>query len=199
MIIKTNKSFRELLKNIKPQDVVYPGILLAFSGIVIIMFFFATQFISKNINKIFYSEEAGATEALNIERYKLVAKKLGIVVNIPKEGEATPVKVATVAVAPVSTSTSALDKKTITIVVKNSTKKSGVASSLAKALEDAGFKKPQTGNESKFYATTTVILKESQKGYADMLLEIVRKTYPEAVATTTTTGATDAVVIIGLN
>lgn len=195
MIIKTDKSFRELLKNIKPHDVVYPGILLAFSGIVIVMFFFATQFISKNINKIFYSEETATTEALNIERYKLVAKKLGIIVNIPKEGEATPTKVA----PPVETAVATPDKKAITIIVKNSTKKTGVATTLAKALEDAGFNKPKTGNESQFYATTTVILKESQKGYGDMLLEIVRKTYPEAVSTTTTTGATDAVVIIGLN
>lgn len=194
MIIKTDKSFRESLKNLKLQDIVYPGVLAVFFGIVFVLFFFATQFISKNINKIFYSEETGATQALNLEHYKLVAKKLGIVVNIPKEGEAVVVKVAPA----VETATTTLDKKAITIIVKNSTAKKGVATTLAKLLEDAGFQKPKTGNESKLYATTTVLIKESRKDYESVLLEVVSKAYPDAVSTTTKeTSVGDATVIIG--
>lgn len=195
MIIKKENSFRESLKKIKLQDVVYPGIFLIFFGIVIILFFFSTQFISKNINKGFYSEGNSTAEALNLEQYKLVAKKLGIVVNVPKEGEVTTIKVT----PPVETVVTTIDKKAISIIVKNSTTKSGIATTLAKAIEDAGFNKPKTGNEATFYATTTVMIKVDQKDIESQLLDVVHKSYPEAIATTTVnTGVYDAIVVIGV-
>lgn len=195
MIIKNENSFRESLKKLKLQDVVYPGIFLIFFGIVIILFFFSTQFISKNINKVFYSEGNSTAEALNLEQYKLVAKKLGIVVNLPKEGEVTTIKVT----PPAETAVTTIDKKTISIIVKNSTTKSGIATTLAKAIEDAGFNKPKTGNEATFYATTTVMIKADQKDIESQLLDVVRKSYPEAIATTTVgTGVYDAIVVIGV-
>lgn len=194
MIIKKENSFRESLKKLRPQDVIYPGIFLIFLGIVIILFFFSTQFISKNINKVFYSEGNSTAEALNLEQYKLVAKKLGIVVNVPKEGEVTIIKVTPAADTAVTT----INKKTISIIVKNSTTKTGIATTLAKAIEDAGFNKPKTGNEATFYATTTVMIKADQKDIESQLLDVVRKSYPEAIATTTVnTGVYDAIVVIG--
>ena len=114
---------------------------------------------------------------------------------MPKEGGALPVVVAPVATA----TTATLDKKAITIIVKNSTKKAGVASALAKSIGDNGFNKPTTGNESQLYATTTVLLKEGKKAYGALLLLVVRKSYPDAIAgTTVDTGSTDAVIIIGV-
>lgn len=195
MIIKTDKTFRESLKNIKLQDIVYPAIILVFIGVVFVIFLFATKFISKNINKIFYSESTNRAEALNIERYKLTAKKLGIVVTLPKEGDVTAVVTAPV----VDTTTTTLDKKAITIIVKNSTKKTGVAGTLATSIENSGFNKPKTGNISQLYATTTVVLNEGKKAYEGLLLSVVRKSYPDAIATTTlNTGSTDVIVIIGV-
>lgn len=195
MIIKKENSFRESLKKLKLQDVVYPGIFLIFFGIVIILFFFSTQFISKNINNVFYSEGNSTAEALNLEQYKLVAKKLGIVVNVPKEGEVTTIKVT----PPAETVVTTIDKKAISIIVKNSTTKSGIATTLAKAIEDAGFNKPKTGNEATFYATTTVMIKADQKDIESQLLDVVHKSYPEAIATTTVgTGVYDAIVVIGV-
>lgn len=191
-------SIRDTLKNIKPKDVVYPGILFVYIVLVAVVFFFATQFISKSINNVFYSTDAGDTEALNLEPYKLVAKKLGIVVSAPKDNE-PPNQVIVNDAPTIATSTPSLDKKAITIAVKNSTTKAGIASTLAKAIEGAGFKKPQTGNEATFYATTTVIMNEGKKEYADILLEVVRKSYPEAISTTTAdTGSNDAIVVIGV-
>ncbi len=195
------------LKNIKPLDLVYPGVLVLFFGVVIGVFFYAMQFISQSINSAFSPEDSGTSQSLDLERYKLIAKKLNIPVKIPQDGVAAvavpevPVIVPEVATTTQATSTPVaivLDKRAITIVVKNSTPKKGVATSLAKALEDAGFQKPQTGNEPKSYATTTVLIKESKSEYEALLLEVVRKIYPKAIATTTTESASsDATVIIG--
>ncbi|MEK7148526.1 MAG: LytR C-terminal domain-containing protein [Patescibacteria group bacterium] len=196
MIIKPSNPFRAFLKTLKPRDVIYPSILVLFLGVVIILFFFGTQSISKNINKVFYSEENTAVQALDLKRYTLVAKKLNITVNIPKDGEQAVTKIEPV--VQTASSTLALAKKSITIIVKNSTKKSGAATTLAKLLEDAGFQKPKTGNEPKLYATTTVFIKESRKDYEASLLEVVRKAYPDAVSTTSKeTTATDVTIIIG--
>ncbi len=193
------------IKNIRPFDLVYPGALLLFFGFVIIVFFFAIRFISQNINRAFSSEDSGASQMLNIDRFKLTAKKLNIPVTIPQNGTVAleiPVQetVPDTTSAAQATSTlvaTVLDKSAITIIVKNSTSKKGVAGTLAKSLEDSGFQKPQTGNESKLYATTTVLIKASKQAYEPLLLDTVRKTYPDAVATTTETGTVDATVIIG--
>lgn len=195
------------LKNIKPLDLVYPGILVLFFGVVIIVFFYTMQFISQSINSAFSSEDSDSSQSLNLERYKFIAKKLNIPVAIPQEGVTVvavpevPATVPEVATTTQATSTPVavvLDKRAITLAVRNSTPKKGVATTLAKALEDAGFQKPQTGNEPKSYTITTVIIKESKREYEALLLEAVRKIYPNAVATTTAESVlSDATVIIG--
>ena len=194
--------FIQSLKNIKPFDLMYPGVLALFFVVVAIIFFFTIRFISQNINKAFSPEESGPSQALNVERYKLTAKKLNIPVASSQEIATMPEVLAGVAIpdthATNTLAVAVLDKSALTIMVKNSTPKKGVASTLAKTLEDSGFKKPQTGNESTLYATTTILLKESKKDYELLLLEVVRKTYPDAVATTTAeSSVVDATVIIG--
>ncbi len=198
MDTKNNISLRESLKKLKLQDFVYPSVIVIFLCVTIIVFFFATQFISKNINRIFTAEDVGKAQALNLDQYKLVAKKLNIVV----AEEGVPVPEETTIIAPeAATSTPvvvSLDKESITITVKNSTAKKGVAATLAKLLENDGFQKPKTGNESKLYATTTILLKESKSSYGSLLLETVHKSYPSAtLATAPETNAFDATIIIG--
>lgn len=205
--MKKESPFIQSLKNIKPLDLVYPGVLVLFFGVVIGVFFSVMQFISQSINSAFSSEDNGSAQSLDLERYKLIAKKLNIPVVIPQEGATAvavpevPATVPEVATTTQTTSTPVavvLDKRVITLAVKNSTPKKGVATTLAKALEDAGFQKPQTGNESKSYATTTVLIKESKKEYEALILEVVHKTYPEATATTSPeSGSADAVIVIG--
>lgn len=204
--MKKEIPFIQSLKNIKPLDLVYPGVLILFFVFVAIIFFFTIRFISKNINKAFSPEEGGVSQALNIERYKLTAQKLNLPMNTLQSEATAPAPSAETAVLDTESATQAtstpvaivLDKSAITITVKNSTSKKGVASTLAKALEDAGFAKPQTGNEPTLYATTTILLKESKKEYGTLLLETIQKTYPDAVvATSPESGSFDATIVIG--
>ena len=63
---------------------------------------------------MFYSEENTAVQALDLKRYTLVAKKLNITVNIPKDGEQAVTKIEPV--VQTASSTLALAKKSITII-----------------------------------------------------------------------------------
>ena len=136
-----------------------------------------------------------------------MAKKLNLPLNTQKED--TPENTNTLIVEPVIPPVEdtiiptpapivELDKKSITINILNSTAKKGVASTLAKTLEDAGFSKAETGNEKKSYDLTTIIVSDAKKEYAPLVLEVVSKSYPKAV-TETATGETkfDVMIIIG--
>lgn len=201
--MKKELPFLQSLKNIKYRDLAYPGILALFFGLVIILFFFAMRFISQSINKAFSPETNDSSQVLDRERYQLVARKLNIPVNIPQDGTTVPASVPGAIITPQVAGASipqvvVLDKKAITIMVRNSTAKKGVGAILAKALLDSGFQKPQTGNESRSYATTTVLIKESRNDYKMLLLETVHKIYPDAVATTSPESDNiDATIIIG--
>lgn len=204
--MKKELPFIQALKNTKPLDLVYPGVLILFLGLVAVVFFFTIRFISKNINKAFSPEEGGVSQALNIERYKITAQKLNLPVNILQNEAVAPEPSVETAVLDTASATQAtstpatmvLDKSAITITVKNSTSKKGIASTLAKTLEDSGFQKPQTGNEPTLYATTTILLKESKKGYGELLLETVQKTYPDTIVVTGSEDSSfDATIVIG--
>lgn len=196
MTIKDMKII-ESLKKVHPKDLIYSGVLTFFMIVVAVVFFLSTQFISQNINKVFTTEIGEGVQVLDLARYQLVAKKLGITVTTPSENvvptEVTPPKETTPTPA-----IATLDRHAITIAVRNSTTKRGVAGALAKLLEDAGFSTPTTGNEKTPHETTTVLIKESKYDYAAPLLEVVLGTYPKAIATTTTENAPyDAMIIIG--
>lgn len=196
----------ESLKKIRPKDLVYSGIVIFFMITVVIVFFISTRFISQNINKVFSNEGGENVQALDLARYTLIAKKLGITVNIPSENAIAPTVTAP---APVSTPpevvpttattiTSTLNKQALTIMVRNSTAKAGAASALAKILKDAGFSTPTTGNEKTPTAITTILVKESRSDYAPLLLSEVIKLYPNALTATTSESAPfDATIIIG--
>lgn len=196
MTIKDMKIIKSL-KEVRPKDLIYSGILVFFMIIVGILFFISTRFISQNINKVFSSEGAESVQVLDLARYQLVAKKLGITATTPpSEGVVTEVAPEKEAVS--APGITVLDKRAITIAVRNSTTKKGVAGTLAKALEDAGFATPTTGNEKTPYAKTTILIKESKYDYAPLLLETVLASYPGATATTTAENAPfDATIIIG--
>jgi hypothetical protein len=199
MTIKDMKII-ESLKQIRPKDLIYSGILVLFMVIVGVLFFVSTRFISQNINKVFSTEGAEGVQALDLARYMLVAKKLGIEVSTPSEGVAVPTAVipTPTTLTPTVQAVATLDKKTLTIEVRNSTAKKGAASALAKSLTDAGFTTPATGNENTLYPATTILVKESKRDYAPLILAEVSKAYPDAVtATTTESAAFDVTVIIG--
>ena len=197
MTIKDMKII-ESLKQIHPKDLIYSGILVLFMVIVGVLFFISTRFISQNINKVFSSEGAESVQVLNLERYQLIAKKLGITVSMSSENTSASTPAAPAPEVPVVPTTAALDKQALTIMILNSTTKKGVAGTLAKTLESAGFAAPTTGNEKTPYAKTTILVRESKYDYATPLLETVLNSYPGAFATTTPESALfDATIIIG--
>lgn len=186
------KNLRDTITKINPRDLVYPGIILLFFILVGILFSLATQFIAKNINNAFSSDTGAESSALNMANYTLVSKKLGFSTEV-----GASVATSTSSPAEAVSTAQVLDKKSLTLTILNSTAKKGVATTLAEALQTSGFSKATTGNEKRLYATTTVVIKESKKDYETLLLEAVRKTYPDAVVTTTTAGTIDATIIIG--
>ncbi|MBI5798920.1 MAG: LytR C-terminal domain-containing protein [Candidatus Yonathbacteria bacterium] len=192
------KNISVVISEVKPRDLIYPGIFLLFVIIVGISFSLATEFISKNINNAFSGDTASDAGSLNMTNYTLVAKKLGISAEMQKKTVALPPTPPAPSEAPISPVPEIIDKKTFTINILNSTTKKGGASTLAQALESAGFAKATTGNEKKLYATTTIVIKEGEDSFGAVLLEEVRKNYPDAVATTTPDSASfDATIIIG--
>lgn len=191
------KNLRNSISGVKPRDLVYPGIIFLFIILVVILFFLVTQFIAKNINNAFSGDVSGESSSLNMTNYTLVTKKLGISTEVQKES-APPAPTPTEAPTTTAPEVEVLDKQTLTLNILNSSTKSGVATTLSKALEAAGFAKATTGNEKTKYATTTILIKESKASFGPALLEEVKKIYPGAVATTTAdTASFDAVIIIG--
>lgn len=193
------KKIRDSVSEVNPKDLIYPGIVFLFAIIVGVIFILATGFIAKSIDTAFSGDTGEGSSSLNMENYTLVAKKLGISVEAKKEAPTTPVATTTPAEQPATTTTTqVLDKKAFTLNILNSTGKGGLAGTLATSLESAGFAKAKTGNEKTLYATTTVAIKESKSALGPSLLEIIRKTYPDAVSTTSTeTASFDVIITIG--
>lgn len=186
------KNLRDSISKLNGRDLVYPGIVLLFIIIVGILFSLSAKFIATNINSAFSGDTGAESSSLNMTNYAIVAKKLGF---SAEADTSTPTTESTVVTE--ASSTQALDLKSLTIAVLNSTAKTGVATTLAKSLETSGFAKATTGNEKRLYATTTVIVRETKKDYIASLLDAVHKTHPDAIATTTMTGTIDATIIIG--
>ncbi|MFZ2303853.1 MAG: LytR C-terminal domain-containing protein [Minisyncoccia bacterium] len=192
------KKIRASVSEIKPKDLVYPGIALFFAIIVGVIFVLATGFIAKSIDTAFSGDTGEESSSLNMENYTLVARKLGISIEINKEEAVVQVEPSIPSESQATTTTQVLDKKAFTLNILNSTPKSGVAGALATSLTVAGFAQAKTGNEKTLYATTTVFIKESKSDIGPSLLEIVKKTYPDAVSTTSPeTALFDVIIIIG--
>lgn len=195
-----NTNITKVLEKRNPIDFVYLGTILLLLIITLITFFYSTNFIIQNVNKIFYPGEGGNSQALDMTRYSLVEKKLNLpvntvstdtTINTQAEKQVTPNNPAT---------TPMLDKKSITLNILNSTKKVGVASVLAKALESAGFSKATTGNETKVYTQTTILIKDSKKDFTPLVEDVVKKSYPNAItATNPESSKFDVVIIISNN
>lgn len=187
------------MSNVKPKDLIYPAIILFFIIIVGILFSIAIKFITKNFNDAFSGTIATERSVLNMANYTIVAKKLGISIEPQKNTVTTATKETTATTTDdlIVETEEILDKKSITISVFNSTTKKGAAGILADALENDGFAKATTGNEKKKYATTTIFINEDKLEYEEIILDTVQKTYPNAVATTTSAGKSDVVIIIG--
>lgn len=200
----TNTKIKEFFKRLKRDDYVYLGIITLFFITLIIIFSIIMSFLSQNINKVFYSENNQDAGGLNIEQYTLVAKKLNITIpNESVEIATTPTTDTTSANSTTTVTTETtlpFDKQGITIKILNGTTKKGLATVLAKSMTSDGFIISKTGNEKSDYATTTLIIQENKIIYTEILMSAIRKSYPQAVSTTTSkANNADAVIIIGNN
>jgi hypothetical protein len=199
-----NTKFEKIMQKIKSPDFVYLGVIFVFFIIVIILFLYSTNFIVENMNKIFSSANDGKVEALNVKNYSLIAKRLNLPINEgtenpqPTTSQNNPTVTPTTTETPAVSAPAVIDKKSITINVLNSTKKRGIAATLAKTLEDTGFSKATTGDEKKPYDLTTILVKESKKEYKSSIEETVKGVYPKAtVEINPETSSFDVVIIIG--
>lgn len=191
-MIVTNNNIKEILSKLKKDDYIYLSIMMFFFIILIIIFSMTVSFFSKNINKVFYSENNQKITGLDIAQYTLVAKKLNLTT------PTTPTMGTTTSIVTSATTIAQLDKKSLLIKILNGTTKKSLASTLAKSITDDGFIVSKTGNEKSDYGTTTIIVQENKSEYTPTLLESVRKIYPTAVATTTDKiSAFEATIIIG--
>jgi len=199
----TKKTLRESLAETKPRDLIYPGVVLLFVIIVLVLFSLSTKFITNNINKAFSGDAGGESRTLNMDNYILVAKKLGIEVDRNKSVstavEPSPLlAITTTATTTATTTMTDVRKEDLTLEILNSTTKSGVASALSKKLTAAGYSPAALGNQKKLLPNTTILIKESKASFGPAILEEVKKVYGGATATTTTeTADFDVTIVIG--
>ena len=109
-------------KKIKPVDFIYLGVILLFFIITAVMFFTSTNFIIGHINKIFLPTEEVANKPLDMERYRLIEKKLNLPSNIPGEIPTinTPlITTATTPVIPTKVTTPVKNTKAVTTPTVN--------------------------------------------------------------------------------
>lgn len=177
------KNLREKISKATPGELAKIAIVFLFIIVVFLLFFFTTQFISKNINMVFSGEKTISVSALNAENYTRMAKKVGINLAAPKNNAEAP--------APQE-----IDKGSVSIKILNGTKEKGLAGALSQKLNAVGFTKTITGNTKNPYTSTTVSATENQKELGEIILEEVKKTYPNATLEASEEGQDVAVLII---
>ncbi len=184
------------MKKIRKEDYFYFSIVIVFFITVFFIFLTTVSFLSENINRVFSSNSTATVRTLDMEKYALAAKKLHFV--IPVFDENGELKIPS-APSTEATSTPIIDKQSLVIKVLNGTTKKGLAASLSDSLAADGFIVVKTGNEEETYATTTLFLLDTKKAYEVMLMETLKKTYPDAISTTTdkNNSGYDAIIIIG--
>lgn len=163
---------------IQTVDFIYFGVLIIFLIIVIISFFSSTNFILNNINKIFSQNTEVDSRALDIPNYKLLEKKLNLPINNLNEilDDAPIVVEETVATLP-EPEILMTAKELLTINIINSTTKKGAAADLSKILVAQDYPTATTASQKNIAPITSVSLKISTMGYANDIVELVKKSY----------------------
>ena len=170
--------------------------------------------ILKNVNKIFLPVESTNSHTLDMDRYALIEKKLNLpknnLNNVSNEAPVIENTITPPVTLPELTDTTVnvktpelptkkeLDLKSISINIINAAKKSGVASSLSKTLEAAGFSPATTTDASKIQTGTTISIKKSRSEYNTFVEEVVKTTYPKTtIKTNPENSKFDVVISIG--
>ncbi len=100
---------KNILSKIKFREIIYPAITVVFFAALLLFFIMDIQFITQNINKIFYIPNQAEIEAkmtkVDLVNYSIVAKKLGISAEVAPQAQA-PAALAPQVAASSTTSTS---------------------------------------------------------------------------------------------
>lgn len=180
----------------------YPALVSIFAITIVILFILSANFISKNINRVFVTEEDAASGLTRLDtvNYLPVAAKLGIPTGNPDVTQKMEVlKETALPTETVNTATStAINKASLKIAVYNGTNTAGLASSLKKLLETSGFVVTETGNKKKESDLTIIKIKESKKSALTELQNALKGHYATGNSLTLDeSSAFDVVIVIG--
>ena len=166
------------------KNLLYPASSLLMLGIVLICFFAATRFLSKNIDRIFYDQPVhDASTDINMTQLQLVAKKIGATISQPEvKGES------------ISTDDS------LQIEILNGSGEKGAAKSLKTIIATAGFSVTKIGDAHALDLTELQIKTDlnNKKTQDIMNLEnIMRGQRPFSETILPSTSKFDIVIVIG--
>lgn len=195
-------TFEDLKTKVKSGKLTYPAITVAFAGIVLIFFIMTSNFITRSIKAsldLDYQSIESRLLKFDRENYLFVAKRLGIDTQVIEEAPKTPRDAEP---QPQEPALLPEEKSLIKISILNSTKTSGLASTLEKELETAGFAISNTSNQATIEQTTIIRLKQSASlafpKSIEELKEIVDRTYEIGTGSTIPESEDyDIIVIIG--
>lgn len=120
------------------------------------------------------------------------------------EESLTPTISVTPSLSPTTSASNSVDKATgldrskLSITVQNGSGKAGAAGKAAKILEDLGYNVVSTGNADSYdYVNTEIEVSSLKKAYLALLKKDLGNDYTISTTSTTYSGDSDAVVIVG--
>lgn len=214
--MRINKNLEEK-KTIKKEGVIYALVFVLYTLVFILIFSYAVKFLSTTINDTL-SEPTGAViedkyGELNLEDYSLIANKLGLeksiniapIVEPEIASTSTTTEIASTSLPeitvepfiPLTEKPVALEQKP-TIIITNSTLKSGLAATLKNKLSN--YTVISTGNSRPSLAITTIKVKNSinlDSTYLAEIKKIVDESYDFVILPLDDKAKSDIEIIIG--
>lgn len=208
---------------INKDGVIYALAFLLYFIAAVLIFIYATNSLRTVINTALSTPDNTEIEnkygQLDLENYSLVASKLGL-----KKPEQTPIDIVpeaaiettteeqiisttseevitpTTTVEVIVTETPKIEEKKPTIIINNSTLKSGLAASLKNKLASSGYTVIGTGNTKPAEATTLIKVKSTisqDSTYLDEIKKIVDLNYDFEVSVLDDLAKSDVEIVIG--
>ena len=208
-------------KKIDQEGIIYALIFVLYIVIIVLIFSYAIHFLRTTVNTALATPTGTDMEnkyaELDLANYSLIASKLGLQKSSPAAPEiVVPVvatsteviattttslpEIITPTTTPVVVETPIVAEKRPTIVITNSTTKSGLASDLKNKLSAVGYKILSTGNSRPSLAITTIKVKNSiapDSKYLAEIKKIVKTSYDFIVVILDETASSDIEVVIG--
>lgn len=172
----------ESIRAIRPKNLLYPGIVIAFATVTLVLFIMATRFLSMAINRAVATPDEQEIQAqlthLDLASYVLVGKKLNLAIDQDKTSQTpsvgqTSTSTENMPVIPTISAHTTITKQNATIAIFNSTKKGGVAGTLRDDLVKKGFTVKKIGNSFPEETQTVVAIKDRVQGNPELIEEII--------------------------